>query len=308
MKRRNHSHVKQITGIILTIGALASLTACKPSGAPPTEGGDPKPAASATIQNKGSDTMVNLAQSWAEAYQKVKPDVSVEVSGGGSGVGIAALIKGTVDIANASRDMKDSEMEQAKQNTGKEVMEVTTGYDALAIYVHKDNPLNEITFEQIAEIYVEGGSITQWSQLGVEVPGCDSDEIVRVSRQSSSGTYAFLREHVMEDRDYKLGSRDMNGSKEVVELVAGTPCAVGYSGMGYATEHVKMLKVAVKKGETAHAPTLENALNKTYPIARSLHMYLLGEPEGAVKDYVQWILSPAGQKIVADTGYVPLSQ
>lgn len=300
--------MKHTAGTILALAAFTSLTACKPSGGTDTEQpGTPQPAATATLQNKGSDTMVNLAQSWAEAYQKVKPDVNVEVSGGGSGVGIAALIKGTVDIANASRDMTESEMEQAKRNTGKEVKEITTGYDALAIYVHKGNPLEEITFEQIAEIYAEGGTITKWSQLGVKVPGCDSDEIVRVSRQSSSGTYAFLREHVMEDRDYKLGSRDMNGSKEVVELVANTPCAIGYSGMGYATGHVKMLKVAVKKGDQPYSPTVENAMAKTYPIARSLHMYVLGEPEGPEKEYLDWILSPAGQKIVADTGYVPLS-
>ena len=188
--------------------------------------------------------MVNLAQAWAEEYKKVAPDVDVEVSGGGSGVGIAALIKGTIDIANASRNMKPEEIEQAKKNTGKEPKEFIVGYDALAIYVHKDNPLNEITLEQIAQIYAEGGKITKWSDLGVKIPGASSDEIVRVSRQSSSGTYEFLREHVLNKKDFKLGSRDMNGSKEVVELVATTPTAIGYSGMGYATPAVKMLKVA----------------------------------------------------------------
>ncbi|RMG56707.1 MAG: phosphate ABC transporter substrate-binding protein, partial [Gammaproteobacteria bacterium] len=260
-----------------------------------------------TIQNKGSDTMVNLAQAWAEAYHEVKPDVRIEVSGGGSGTGIAALIAGNVDIANASRDMKPSEREAAKKNTGKEVKEFVVGYDALAIYVHKDNPLEEITLEQLAEIYAEGGSITKWSQLGVKVPGCDSDEIVRVSRQSNSGTYVYFREHVLNKKDYKLGSRDMNGSKEVVELVAHTPCAIGYSGMGYATPEVKMLKVAAKKGEPAYAPTMENAISKKYPIARALYLYTLGEPTGAVKDYIDWILSPEGQKIVAETGYVPVT-
>src|SRR5262252_10408424 len=137
-------------------------------------GGDKTSSESAskvTIQNKGSDTMVNLAQAWAEEYKKAAPDVSVEVSGGGSGVGIAALTKGTIDIANASRDMKPEEIEEAKKNTGKEPKEIIVGYDALAIYVHKDNPLNEITIEQLAQIYAEGGQITKWSDLGVKIPG-----------------------------------------------------------------------------------------------------------------------------------------
>ena len=259
-----------------------------------------------TIQNKGSDTMVNLAQAWAEEYKKVAPDVDVEVSGGGSGVGIAALAKGTIDIANASRNMKPEEIETAKKNTGKEPKEFVVGYDALAIYVHKDNPLNEITLDQIAQIYMEGGTITKWSQLGVNIPGANSDEIVRVSRQSSSGTYEFLREHVLNKKDFKLGSRDMNGSKEVVELVASTPTAIGYSGMGYATTEVKMLKVKKTAADPAYEPNVANALSKTYPIARSLLVYTLGEPQGAVKKYIDWMMSDPGQKVVEASGYVPL--
>jgi phosphate transport system substrate-binding protein len=263
-------------------------------------------APKATIQDKGSDTMVNLAQVWAEEYKKAAPDVDVEVSGGGSGVGIAALIKGTIDMANASRNMKPEEIEQAKKNTGKEPKEFIVGYDALAIYVHKDNPLNEITLDQIAQIYVEGGTITKWSDLGVKIPGSTSDEIVRVSRQSSSGTYDFLREHVLHNKDYKLGSRDMNGSKEVVELVASTPTAIGYSGMGYATPAVKMLKVKKSASDPAYEPNVANTLAKTYPIARSLQVYTLGAPGGALKNYIDWILSDAGQKVVETSGYVPL--
>jgi phosphate transport system substrate-binding protein len=259
-----------------------------------------------TIQNKGSDTMVNLAQAWAEEYKKVAPDVDVEVSGGGSGVGIAALEKGTIDIANASRNMKPEEIEAAKKNTGKTPKEVIVGYDGLAIYVHKDNPLNEITLDQIAQIYMEGGALTKWSDLGVKIPGAASDEIVRVSRQSSSGTYEFLREHVLHNKDYKLGSRDMNGSKEVVELVSSTPTAIGYSGMGYATPAVKMLKVKKTANDPAYEPNVANTLAKTYPIARSLQVYTLGEPQGAVKKYIDWMLSDAGQKVVEASGYVPL--
>jgi phosphate transport system substrate-binding protein len=262
--------------------------------------------AKVSIQNKGSDTMVNLAQAWAEQYKKVAPNVDVEVSGGGSGVGIAALVKGTIDIATASRDMKKEEIEQAKKNTGKEPKEFIVGYDALAIYVHKDSPLSEISLEQLAQIYVEGGALTKWSDLGVKLPG-GQDEIIRVSRQSSSGTYEFFREHVLNKKDFKLGSRDMNGSKEVVELVASTPGAIGYSGMGYHQPgKVKMLKVATKKGEPGVEPNVANTLSKKYPIARSLNLYTLGEPTGEVANYIHWTLSDEGQKIVEASGYVPV--
>ena len=140
----------------------------------------------------------------------------------------------------------------------------------------------------------------------MQLPGVTDDTIVRVSRQSSSGTYEFLREHVLKNKDFKNGSRDMNGSKEVVDLVSTTPTAIGYSGMGYATPAVKMLKVAVKAGDTAYPPNVENTLKKTYPIARSLQVYTLGDPQGAVKTYIDWTLSEAGQKLVETSGYVPI--
>jgi phosphate transport system substrate-binding protein len=185
--------------------------------------------------------------------------------------------------------------------------EYVVGYDALAIYVHKDNPLKDVSLEQLAEIYREGGTISKWSQLGVTMPA-GSDTIIRISRQSSSGTYEFFREHVLNKQDFKLGSRDMNGSKEVVELVASTPGAIGYSGMGYYEPgKVKMIEVASKQGQRAVAPTVANTLNKTYPIARSLLVYTLGEPTGEVAQYVHWTLTDAGQKIVEQSGYVPLA-
>jgi phosphate transport system substrate-binding protein len=258
------------------------------------------------IQNTGSDTIVNLAQAWAEEYARVNPAVSVEVSGGGSGTGIAALINGTVDIANCSRQFHPQEVEQAKRNTGKEPREFKVGYDALAVYVHKANPMEEIALDQLADIYGESGKIVKWSQLAVKMPE-RADEIVRVSRQSNSGTYEYFREAVLgSGRDFKLGSRDMHGSKDVVELVSKTPGAIGYSGMGYATPDVKMLRIARKRGEEYFAPTIENTLNHTYPIARPLFMYTLGEPAGEVKKYLDWVHSEAGQKIVVESGYVPL--
>lgn len=281
--------------------ALAALAAACGGGAP----GDGR-SEKTVIQDKGSDTMVNVAQVWAEEYKKVAPAVEVEVSGGGSGVGLAALMRGTVDIANASRDIKPGEVEQAEKNTGRKPVGFNVGSDALAVYVHRDNPLEEVTLEQLGEIYAEGGRLSRWSELGVLVPGAADDTIVRVSRQSSSGTYEFFREHALGNRDFRLGSRDLNGSKEVVELVGNTPTAIGYSGMGYATPAVKMLKVKPAPDAPAVAPTIEAVHDRSYALARSLHLYTLGEPQGAVKDYIDWILSDAGQKVVEESGYVPV--
>jgi phosphate transport system substrate-binding protein len=293
----NHSQWIRLAGA----GALAVALAGLPAGCSRSKG-----TGKAMIQDTGSDTMVNLAQAWAEQYAKVEPGVSVEVSGGGSGTGIAALSSGTVDIANCSRRFEPQEIEQAKKNTGKEPHEVLVGYDALAVYVSKSNPMEEIGLDQLAEIYAEGGKVTKWSQLGVTMPN-GSDEIIRVSRQSNSGTYFYFREAVLgKGRDFRLGSRDMQGSKDVVELVANTPSAIGYSGMGYNTPAVKQLRVSKKSGEPSFAPSIETTLNHTYPVARPLFMYTLGEPAGAVKKYIDWVLSPDGQNIVRESGYVPL--
>jgi phosphate transport system substrate-binding protein len=264
------------------------------------------PKASVTIQNKGSDTMVNIAQAWAEEYKHARPDVAIEVSGGGSGQGVAALIKGAIDLANCSRNMKKEESELARKNTGKDPVEFIVGYDALAIFVHEKNPLDEITFEQLYEIYAEKGRARAWSDLGVKIPGTKSEKIVRVSRQSSSGTYEFFREKVMRKHDFKLGSLDMNGSKEVVEVVAAAPTAIGYSGMGYARAGVKMLRVSPGPGKPFVGPSVEATLNHGYPISRSLLIYSLGQPQDAIKSYIEWIMSPAGQKIVQENGYVPV--
>ena len=261
------------------------------------------------IKNKGSDTMVNLAQAWAEIYSGISDTVSVEVSGGGSGTGVAALINGTVNIANCSRQIKPKEKEEAQKNTGKEPIEFIVGYDALAVYVHKDNPLDRITIPQLAEIYGEDGKFTKWNQLGIANAGCRSDKIIRISRQSNSGTYFYFREALLgKDRDFELGSLDLHGSKDVVEVIGRTPCAIGYSGMGYATDHVKMLEVATTSEQPYFAPTLENVIAKTYPIARPLYMYSLGEPTGEAKAYLDWILSNEGQKIVEELGFVPLTR
>lgn len=255
------------------------------------------------IQNKGSDTLVNVAQAWAERYQKVKPDVAIAVSGGGTGTGIAALINGTVDIANASRSIEDKEKMQAKKR-GVEPVEYVVGFDAVAVFVHKNNPLDHISLAQLAEIYGEDGKTENWSQLGVTVPGCQKQEIILVSRQNNSGTYTYFRDMVMGGkRDYKLGTRDMHGSKDVVDLVMHTPCAIGYSGLAYSTSEVKMLKVSQAAGSAAVYPTVTSAVDKTYPIARPLLMYTNGKARDDIKNYLGWILSDEGQCVIFKKGY-----
>ena len=283
-------------GVICTAVLVIAATGC---------GGD---KGSEAIQVEGSDTMVNVAQAWAETYHQKHPEVTVQVQGGGSGVGIASLIDGVCDMANASREMKDAEKEKVKANhNGKEAKEFVVGYDALAVYVHKDNPLDSISLEELAEIYGDGGKITDWSQIKRPQPGL-TGEIALVSRQNSSGTFAYFREAVLgKNRDYRIDAVKMNGSKEVVGHVSKTTAAIGYSGMGYATDDVKVLKVSKKTGEPGVAPTVENAQSGAYPITRPLRIYTAGEPTGNVKEYLDWILSSEGQKVVRELGYVPLS-
>lgn len=257
------------------------------------------------IQNKGSDTLVNVAQAWAEAYAQINPNVAVAVTGGGSGTGIAALIGGSVDIANSSRSMEEEEFEMAN-GRGVVPNELIVGYDALAVYIHPDNPIDGFTLGQLADIYGENGTTESWSQLGITVPGCSSDEIVRVSRQNSSGTYVYFQEAILGESDLKLGSRDMAGSSEVVNLVEKTACAIGYSGLAYATEEVKVPCLMTEDGGNCIAPSTASAVDGTYPIARPLFMYTNGQPEGVTKDYIDWILSDEGQCIILNKGYAPV--
>jgi phosphate transport system substrate-binding protein len=266
------------------------------------------------IQNKGSDTLVNVAQAWAEEYPKVNPDVVVAVSGGGSGTGIAAMINGTVDIANASRSMKDKEIKAAK-DAGHNPVEFTVGYDALAVFIHPDNPAKSLSFTQLGRVFGRGGNATKWSDLGLKVPGCGSDEIVVVSRQNNSGTYAYFKKAVLGSAykagviskgSFRQGTLDMHGSKDVVDLVENTPCAIGYSGLAYANEHVKLACIAKADGEACVNPSVATASDRSYPIARPLFMYTEGQPKGDTKAYMDWILSDVGQCILKNKGYAPV--
>ncbi len=265
------------------------------------------------IQNKGSDTLVNVAQAWAENYREVKPAVAVAVSGGGSGTGIAAMINGTVDIANSSRKMKKKELQNAKKR-GQYPLEMTVGYDALAVFLNTNNPINELSIDQLGEIFGRGGKATKWSDLGVKVPGCNSDKIVVVSRQNNSGTYVYFKKAVLKQAakngtiakgKYRQGTLDMHGSKDVVDLVEKTPCAIGYSGMAYVTDHIKMACIS-SKGKKCITPSITTASDRSYPIARPLLMYTNGQPKGEIKAYLDWILSDKGQCILKGKGYAPV--
>ncbi|MEZ4645298.1 MAG: phosphate ABC transporter substrate-binding protein [Chloroflexota bacterium] len=259
------------------------------------------------IQNKGSDTLVNIALAWAEAYREIRPDVSIAVTGGGSGTGIAALINGTVDIANASRAMKDNEIEEARAN-GFDPIEYVVAIDALAIIVHPDNPVNEVTIAQLADIYT--GRITNWQEVG----GNDAP-IVLLSRETNSGTHVYFLEEVVRQGDsdnediFAPQTLLMPSSVGITSELRRNPNAIGYDGLGYVDpEHEKILAVAQDADSAYVLPSAETAAAGSYPLARNLFMYTAGEPEGAIAEYLDWILSPTGQEIVAQLGFVPLTE
>ncbi len=259
------------------------------------------------IQNKGSDTLVNLALAWAEAYREVQPSVSIAVTGGGSGTGIAALINGTVDIANASRQMKEKEFEAASAN-GIEVVEFVVAIDALAIIVNLENPVSELTIDQLADIYT--GRITNWQGVG----GNDAP-IVLLSRETNSGTHVYFLEEVVRKGDgdnkdiFAPQTLLMPSSVGITSEVRRNPNAIGYDGLGYVdTSHEKTIAVAREAGSPFVSPTVASGADGSYPISRDLYMYTAGQPTDAIATYLAWIFGPAGQGIVAELGFVPLPE
>lgn len=286
-------------GILLTL----VLAGCgRAAGAAPAP-----PGTDRAIQNKGSDTLVNLALAWAERYRQLHPEVAIAVTGGGSGTGIAALINGTVDIANASRQMKEDEIAEAQAN-GIEPVEFTVAIDALAIVVHPDNPVSQLTMAQLAEIYT--GRITNWREVG----GNDAP-IVLLSRESNSGTHVYFLEEVV-----RLGDGDntdifapqtllMPSSVGITSEVRRNPNAIGYDGFGYVdAAHEKLIAVAKDDASPYVLPSVAAGADGSYPISRGLYMYTAGEPQDAIRDYLEWILGDEGQTIVADLGFVPLPE
>jgi len=263
--------------------------------------------AAEVLTQKGSNTLINVAEAWAHAYHEVNPAINLKVEGGGSGRGINALINGVVDIANSSRAMSAREIENAK-NRWHNPKEHLIGYDALAVFVHLDNPINHLSMGQMAEMYGEEGTISKWSDINIEVPVCDDQDMVLVSRQQYSGTYDYFRSSVV-GRDFKLGEQaiiKVNDSKSVVDLIEKNPCAVGYSGLGYATPKVKVVCIVGEDDKPCIYPSIESAKDGSYPIARPLFMYTDGEPKGEVKKYIDWVLSDAGQCILLKEGYAPI--
>lgn len=258
------------------------------------------------IQNVGSDTMLEVAGALAEAYGKAHPEVAISVSGGGSGVGIKNLIDGDVDIANSSRPMKQKEIDAAKHK-GHEPVLHKVGFDGIAIYVHKDNPLQSITLEQLKELFGDGGKLTRWSELGVDL-GPDADKVVLASRQNNSGTYECFRDGVLggETGRFKPECNNLNGSKDVVDFCAKTKSAIGYSGIAYATKDVRVVPVARQAGAPAILPSIDSVLDASYGISRPLLMYTNGEPKDGIKHYLDWIKSDDGQRVLMAKGYVPL--
>lgn len=256
------------------------------------------------IQIKGSDTIVNLSQAWAEEFMKENPQTSLAVTGGGSGTGIAALINGTTDIANASRKIKKKELEDA-QKSGYYPEEFKVAIDALAVVVNPANPIKELTFDQLSDIFT--GKITNWNEVG----GKDQ-KILVLSRDRNSGTHMYFLEHVLRKGNEKGPEQFapsvlmLPSSEAIINETATSENAIGYDGLGYVSSRVKTIAVAKKKGDLFVQPSKETAMNKTYPIWRFLYMYTGFKPRGEIKAFIDFALSEKGQKIVEDMDFVPL--
>lgn len=256
------------------------------------------------IENKGSDTIVNLALAWAETYQNENADVRISVTGGGSGTGIAALINNTVDIASASRNIKAEEIEAANAN-GVNPVEHVIARDAIAVIVNPENPVSELTLQQLSDIY--SGRINNWIEVGGE-----DRPIVRLSRETNSGTHIYFLETVLRlsDKENKtLFSTDtllLPSSEGIILEVRQNPNAIGYDGLGYVPDDLKMIAIAEEDGGAYVLPSIPTVNDKSYPIARDLYMYTDGEPTGVVAEYLAWILSDEAQEIVAELGFVPV--
>jgi len=284
----------------LLLGMICLIAACKPQ-----QSSSNKPAISVqTIENKGSDTLVNLALSWAETYMQQNPEVRISVTGGGTGTGIAAMINGTVNIANASREMTPEEIAAAEAN-GIKPVEFAVARDAIAVVVNPSNPVNRLTLQQLSSIYT--GEIINWKEVGGE-----DRPIVLLSRESNSGTYVYFLENVIRSGNKEsdlLFSPDtllMPSSEGISVEVRQNPNALGYDGLGYVTADQKVLAVAKNTRSPYVLPMIETVNDRSYPISRPLYVYTAGEPTGQVRTYLDWVLGD-GQTLVSKLGFVPLN-
>ncbi|MBK8171263.1 MAG: phosphate ABC transporter substrate-binding protein [Sandaracinaceae bacterium] len=267
--------------------------------APSASGESPSaPAApSRMLTLKDSDTMVILAQRFAEAYMRTHPGTTIQVSGGGSGVGIAALLNGTTDIANSSRPMKDEEKARLRETRHQEVAETRVALDALAVYVHSANPVQQLTLEQLSQIYT--GRVSNWRDVG----GPDMP-IVLYSRENNSGTYAFFKEHVLRTADFAANAQTLPGTAAVINAVSRDRGGIGYGGIAYG-EGIRHVKLAGADGQ-AIEPSLENATSGRYPLSRFLLMYTAGNPSALAADFLRWVGGVDAQRLVEVVGYYPL--
>jgi phosphate transport system substrate-binding protein len=275
--------------------ALVALTGCSGSSTPAssTTGSTTGSALSGTINVSGSDTMVNMAGAWAQKFMTENPDVQIAVKGGGSGVGIAAIINKTVDVADSSRSIKTEEVDQAKAN-GVDPVTTEVARDGVTIIVNSANAVSDITTDTLGKVY--RGEITNWKELG----GADAP-IVLLGRDSSSGTYSFMQDEVVgKGKTYAKSMKNLQSSQAIVDEVGKDANSIGYVGLGYDTPTIKVLTVNTKKADVA------SVLDGSYPLSRGLNMITNGAPAGATKAYIDWILSAEGQKIVTEQGFVPL--
>lgn len=256
-----------------------------------------QPAKNITI--KGSDTMVVLGQRWAEEYMNNNPEVVIQVTGGGSGTGIAALINGTTTIAEASRPMKEKEIQEAEAKQGKKVQEIATALDGVAVYLNVKNQVKELTMAQLKDIYT--GKVSNWKDVG----GQDA-KIVLYGRENNSGTYVFFKEHVLENEDYAATTQTLPGTAAVVNAVDKDENGVGYGGIAYA-KGIKFVNAKKDADTQGVSPSLETVRSGEYPLARKLYWYTFENPTPEVQALIDWVLGADGQKLVEEVGYFPLN-
>jgi phosphate transport system substrate-binding protein len=285
----------------LVIAVALSIAGCQHTGAAEQAAGTGR-----AIENKGSDTMVNLALAWAEEYRSVRPDVTIAVTGGGTGTGIAALLNGTVDLANASRAMKEDEIAAARAR-GIEPVEREVAIDAIAVIVNLANPVEQLTIDDVADLFT--GRITNWRDVG----GRDAP-VVLVSRESNSGTHVYFLEEVVRRGDkqnkdlFATQTLLMPSSAGITSEVRRNPNAIGYDGLGYVTDEEKPLAIARGPGEPFVHPSVETARRGAYALSRPLLIYSAGQPQGEIASYLDWITGPDGQAIVERLGFVPIGR
>jgi len=292
-------HLPARISFSILLGGLF-LFSCRPA-----HQSSPNNVPSTAIENKGSDTMVNLALAWAEAYQKIHPQIRISVTGGGSGTGIASLINGTVDIANASRQIKPEEEQEAQAN-GIIPVEFVVARDAIAIIVHPDNSIDRLTIDQISAIYA--GEVNNWREVGG-----DDRPIVRLSRETNSGTHVYFLDNVL-----RKGEKDnktlftpytllLPSSEGIGAEIRQNPNAIGYDGLGYVTEGMKLVAVAQNASGPFVLPSAKTVNDQSYPIARDLYLYTAGKAKGEILNYITWIFTPEAQEIVTELGFVPIT-